>query len=146
MSAEDLKPETIGSRLARTLNARGIILKRHVKDVTAALDFEFDRVLIPDFETTVRMVAANIHGQGKFYIEIGVDPETKEVGWTFEPDVIRSLVARNARLKKRNTRLRLCVNKLREERDDADNYVRAIWKRNQLPSPMSDRLYNRLTK
>lgn len=44
-----------------------------------------DKVLCPDFETTVRMVAANIHAQGKFYIEIAVDPKTKEVGWTFEP-------------------------------------------------------------
>lgn len=44
-----------------------------------------DRVEIPDLETAIRMVACQMHGQGKFYIEIGVDPKTKEVGWTFEP-------------------------------------------------------------
>lgn len=46
---------------------------------------EFDKIAIPDFETAVRMVAAHVHGQGKFYIEIAVDPKTKEVGWTFGP-------------------------------------------------------------
>ena len=44
-----------------------------------------DSLAAPDFETSVRLVAANMHAQGKFYIEIGVDPKTKEVGWTFEP-------------------------------------------------------------
>lgn len=44
-----------------------------------------DKVEIPDLETAVRMVAAQIHARGKYYIEIAIDPETKEVGHTFEP-------------------------------------------------------------
>lgn len=44
-----------------------------------------DKVEVPDFETTVRMVAANVHAMGRAYIEIAVDPKTKEVGWSFEP-------------------------------------------------------------
>jgi hypothetical protein len=51
----------------------------------AALIAHGDAVAIPDFETSVRMVAAHMHGMGRFYCEIAVDPETKEVAWTFEP-------------------------------------------------------------
>lgn len=34
----------------------------------------------------------------------------------------------------------------RAERDDADDYIRAIWKRDLLPTPMPNRLFDRLTK
>ncbi len=35
---------------------------------------------------------------------------------------------------------------LRQERDDADDYIRSIWKRDLLPCPLSNRLFDRLTK
>lgn len=56
-----------------------------VAEALIALLDHGDKISTPDFETSVQMVAANIHAQGKFYIEIAVDPKTKEVGWTFEP-------------------------------------------------------------
>lgn len=54
-----------------------------------------EKVEIPDFETAVRMVAVNMHTQGKFYIEIGVDPKTKEVGWSFEPTLMDEKEGKN---------------------------------------------------
>lgn len=43
-----------------------------------------DRIQAPDFEMIVRMLGANIHAQGKTFIEIAVDPTTKEVAHSFE--------------------------------------------------------------
>lgn len=52
-----------------------------------------ERVMCPDFETLVRMVAANIHAQGKSFIEIAVDPATKEVAHSFtatpDPELVQ---------------------------------------------------------
>lgn len=44
-----------------------------------------DKVHCPDLETSIRIVAANMHAAGKFYVEIAVDPKSKEVGYTFSP-------------------------------------------------------------
>lgn len=35
------------------------------------------------FEESLQAVAAHLHQQGKTYIEIGLDPKTKEIGWSF---------------------------------------------------------------
>lgn len=73
--------------LARQLKARGPLSPqaspyRHA--LLALLDHG-DKVQCPDMDTCIRMVAAHIHERGKFYIEIAVDPQTKEVASTFEP-------------------------------------------------------------
>jgi len=60
-------PARFGVRLARAVEKRD------------------DEIFCPDFETAIRMVGAQMHHRGKFYIEIAVDPKTKEVAWTFEP-------------------------------------------------------------
>lgn len=75
----------LGSQVAGRLGLLGLITERDRSAVERELNVEFERIDIPDFETAVRMVAAHMHGKGKFYIEIAVDPKTKEVGWTFEP-------------------------------------------------------------
>jgi hypothetical protein len=72
--------------IARSLKAG---TRHSLADVQAALISLLDhgeKVEVPDFETAVRMVAANLHAQGRHYIEIAVNPATKEVGWRFEPD------------------------------------------------------------
>ena len=37
------------------------------------------------FGESLQAVAAHLHHQGKTYIEIAIDPKTKEIGWSFEP-------------------------------------------------------------
>ncbi len=43
------------------------------------------------------------------------------------------------------SRLKKQADKVLQERNDSDEYIRAIWRKDQLPSPMSDRLFDRLT-
>lgn len=44
-----------------------------------------DKVLAPDFDTAIGIVAANLHALGKTHIEISVHPATKEVDWNTPP-------------------------------------------------------------
>lgn len=76
---------TTGSQVTARLGELGLITQADRPAIERELNREFEKIDIPDFETAVRMVAAHMHGKGKFYIEIAVDPKTKEVGWTFEP-------------------------------------------------------------
>lgn len=38
---------------------------------------------IPHLGTCIKQVAAHLHNRGKSYIEIAVDPKTREVAWSF---------------------------------------------------------------
>lgn len=44
-----------------------------------------DTVFLPDFVTCVKQLAAHLDQQGKTYIEIAVDPKTKEIAHSFTP-------------------------------------------------------------
>jgi len=59
--------------------------RRIQRAIDTACEIERDKIFCPTLETAIRMVGAHIHQQGKFYIEIAVDPKTKEVASTFEP-------------------------------------------------------------
>lgn len=55
-----------------------------VEHALVALLDHGDEIQAPGFEMLVRMLGANIHAQGKTYLELAVDPVTKEVGHSFE--------------------------------------------------------------
>jgi len=52
--------------------------------IVALLDHG-DKLVAPDFDTAIRIVAANLHALGKTHIEISVHPETKKVDWKAAP-------------------------------------------------------------
>jgi hypothetical protein len=51
--------------------------------VAAAIKRAHSERFIPDFETCVKQICAHLDQQGKTYVEIAIDPKTKEIGWSF---------------------------------------------------------------
>lgn len=53
--------------------------------IASAIQTVLDSYTVQDFDTCIKQVAAHLHQQDKSYIEIAVDPKTKEIGWSFTP-------------------------------------------------------------